>query len=703
MKSLIFLLTSLFLFSAHAQIDPDMSGGTVTPAPMPPTSGSGRVYNFQGDCHFRPEISQEDNSLLNNAKSAVEALRNNSACAALAPQFDTFATAMTNYNRYTGADRVPGFDGNVNVNCVNFDQVYDMSYDFFVNNYATDNNNLPADFVSCQNQDRTAAINCAAMLTGRLKAKKRFDCEQSGESINEAERAKVVADSYRTGLAALNAIINNNDCIDATGSQKMSFVQSAVGLAGRAAIIGTGGVGAPLIGLATNLVGSLISKIFNNSSKDNLAQLQNRGNMAELACLYEKLEDKANRCDRATASIQVEHSQSSFNTATSCLAASHKETSEVDRFLTQTSEIIGSLNRTPAEGQSPVEFSQQMFENLVDNLNANFPGGNESILAIGEKASEETISQIESALSNDENFKNYLRSQDPDADVSNRALRRSRSELEGKLAKAQKINGILKSIRSADSGSSIDASALQNVRTSLSGSVNFMAEFNEVLRMRANGSDSLSEQITLYNSQLSEARSYMSVINTYNSSRNKQNSRFDDNGTFELARNSLRPHLAKMLENELDTLQSQARDRLSTIAPGPASSQALKDQRLTQEESFVYPILRACNQLQSVMNQGDRSGIRPTRINDQHEVCRAVTCSGGNSRGVQSFTDYLQQNNLNIPDSRDCSSQECTANYTRYICQQKKQLPTIRNRLSSEFINEGKLCGKSLRDALAGR
>src|SRR5690606_38784496 len=108
-----------------------------------------------------------------------EALKNNSACQALAPQFNAFETAMTNYNRYTGADRTPGYDGNVNVNCINYDQVYDLSYDFFVSNYSSDNNNLPREYFACKNSDRTAAIDCAAEVTGRLKSVKKYECEVS--------------------------------------------------------------------------------------------------------------------------------------------------------------------------------------------------------------------------------------------------------------------------------------------------------------------------------------------------------------------------------------------------------------------------------------------------------------------------------------------------------------------------------------------
>lgn len=711
MKTYILLAASLFLttFLAYGEdlknAVPDAgsagsagsAGGQVV-AGRPTGSGGEWTpdYNFTGArCSFRPSLSPEDSAVLANAMTTIQSLRDNEACQVMAPQFDAFQRAMESYNAYNGTDRSAGYDGRVNVNCSNYEQIYDVSFDFFVSNHSSRNNNLPPEYQSCINTDRAAAINCAAQVTGQLKANKRHSCEEAGVAINQAERARLVGATYEAGLSAVNAILENQSCVDATGSQRLSFIQSAVGLAGRAATIGAGPVAGTLIGAATNVVTSLVNNLFRNGNRDTFTQLENRANMAEIACLYEELEDKANRCDRLLAGIANENSLPAVQAAQACIAGSHSAVSEVDRLLNQASNIVSNLNAPPQDGETAEEFSEQMFNNLAESLEATFPGTNQTVMDVGEQAADNIINALQGALASDESLRSYLIAQNGGQNLAMSEMRTRGHALRERLERAQRVKATLQAIRETNSSLSISSEQLQNVRNNLSGSVNFMGDFNLVLQEQISEENDLSENIVNYNSMLSEARQYRSVIELYNNKERIRNSSFDDDGMFDMARNSVRPYLADMLRTDLDDLRRRAVAELSVMPTGAPQNRAIEDERRNKGESIIYPILRACSQLQSVMNEGDRPGFQSARIDDQHEVCRAVTCE----QGVQSFSAYLAANNRTVPDEEVCVSEPCTAQYSRYICEQKGRLPTIHQNMRDEFVNQGTLCGRPLREA----
>ena len=260
------------------------------------------------------------------------------------------------------------------------------------------------------------------------------------------------------------------------------------------------------------------------------------------------------------------------------------------------------------------------------------------------------------------------------------------------LKRAQGVQSVLNSIKSADSkGTQTTADDIKNVEVAMStfakDSGNFISAYNEIMVARATlFPDDLATKVSAYNMRITQADAMTQVIDRYNSKKAQSISGFQDNGNFSDATAGIRPHLKLLLDQELDVLVNRARE-LSDIKPGVPST-ALKEQMRTKEEEVLYPILRACNQLRSVMS----IDADDTDTNKEHEACKAFNCD----QGTPTFEDYLTQNGLPKKDSEGCENTSCQAQYSRYICQVRTKLPGIRNNLQNEFLTKGTICGKSM-------
>lgn len=660
------------------------------------------LTNRPGQCAFEPLLSADDASLLENTQKTIKVLRDNDKCRALAPQMQAFEEAMEEYNKHLGLDRPSGYDGQININCSNYESIYDLEFDYFVNTWDGPPSGFQDPFMSCRGMPQQDAIDCGALVTGSSKAKKKNDCEKSQSSIKSAQGHKTLAQSYKTSIEMLQAIISNDGCIDSTGDQKLSFIQSAVGLAGRAASIDQAGTSnGLLINAATDLVGTLVDKMFRSyqRSKDNLLILENRSNFTKIACLYEQLESKALRCDRISANREVEASKKQVEDAKNCVVAQMQNEEALQNTVNSLGGVIISLNSVKTgEASSTVpssDFDINVFDEIVQKLNAPYPGGEESVLNISEMSSKEVATKLNEIVSSDENLKTYIVATSDIKKPNNSDLRQFRSKFLSTVRKAEAINRIFKVFRDADvKGTDISSNDIQLVEKELKdfgGKESFISIYNEVMIARSTlfPNDDMANRIRNYNLKIGQVDTFKSLIKRYDNKVIQSESDFQDNGNFSDAAAGIRPHLKLLMEQELDLLLTRAKN-LKDIQPG-APAVALKEQMRTKEEEVLYPILRACNQLRSVMNID--SGEYTTK--QEHSACKAFNCDKGSLK----FSDYLNQNQLPGDDSNKCKNNSCQAQYARYICQERTKLSNVRNNLKNEFLDKGTICGRSMSKA----
>ena len=161
---------------------------------------------------------------------------------------------------------------------------------------------------------------------------------------------------------------------------------------------------------------------------------------------------------------------------------------------------------------------------------------------------------------------------------------------------------------------------------------------------------------------------------------------FEDGGRFNEAREALSPHLKKLMNQELEVLLDRSKS-LRDIQPG---SQSASNEELmrTKEEEIVYPILRICNQLQSVLNNDRRSFN--TQV--QPKVCAAFNCR----YGTKTFQDFLANEGIAEPETKKCESVSCQSQYHRYVCQEKNKISSIRSSIQTEFLPKGTMCGNPI-------
>lgn len=710
MKILTSSILSFLLFTQSAMAQFTDSAPEPKPA-APEVAKPALPLNLptQGQCAFEPQLSLQDASLLANARNAIHVLRGNNKCQAVTAQFDAFEAALKSYNQQTGADRVPGYDGNLNVTCANYTEIYDSQYSTFSDNWRNPASDINDPYYACQGKDeREEAITCAAVVVGRQKSLKKSQCDAQKDAISAQATADLLSNSYKTGLQAVQAVLNNNDCIDAAGEQKLSFIQSAVSLASRGASLSALGTGAGLlIGAASEVVGSAIKNFFTNSikNKDRMVVLENRDSFTKVACLYEQVEAKAIRCDRISASKDFDALSSSVGAYKSFCDA-NADILSANSTIPQIQLIMQNLKeqpKTPAEeGRVPAaaaeaKLEQSSFDALMTNLDQKMPGTEQTVLEVGLQASEEVAQFLSGVISSDENLLGFLRDQSDQKDYTGTELRQWKAKIEDSRKSAQAVADVLKTIHVANAkGSSMSPEDLALVEASMKkfdgGSLNFIGAYNRVMIQRATNGDDLGEKLKAYNAKLSESLVHEQNLAHYNLLGVKSTSSFEDGGRFLESRDLIRPHLERLLTKELDALTMRA-NLLKAIPVGTPPA-ALKEHLQTQEESVIYPILRACNQLRSVSaeyRKGDTLDVSGRR---GHDICAAFDCKNGN----QTFEDYIAENKLSTIDPKKCGAL-CTPHYDRYICDQKGSLIATRNRVKKELLENGSICGQSLATA----
>lgn len=669
------------------------------------------VSYLKGQCSFEPSLGEEDEALLENAKNTLSALKSSTQCKPLENQISAFETAMTQYSSYNAADRELGQEGNLDVNCNNFERLFNEEFEFFINNNASVSEGDYYDNCS-EMESRSETIECATKINAEKQVRKKHECETFKTSLADRGRSETIRDSYRLGLEAMRSVINNEGCLDSSGDQRLSFIQAAVNLTGRAAALNNGASGGLLIGAATDLLSSLVTNIFKSNNRDNLTILENRQNFTKLACLYETVERKARRCDRVFANRTVGDTESAYRESINCLSTDLKPVVQADGFLEQLNDIIVKVQstRAPASGGQSVPGAEQSrreqaefdFDALAQNLSMPFPGSNDdsSLLDIGVQAAADIIVQLTDIVADETKLKDYFRrvqslSESPEQPTSPN-LRLFQRQLNEEIKKANQVSSLLAAIQNANNqGVGLTEAHLDVVRQKMSsfgenGVMNFNSAFNEMLKFKATLSeDNLSEMIINYNAQVDIMNDHKAVVSSYNQSKQVASTEFNDDGNFNEVRKAIHPYLSKMLNGELDILEERARRQLVGVPVGRPPRE-IRELMQKEEEELIYPMLRACNQLRSVMNEGRRFDTT-----DQHSVCNAFNCE----KGLKTFPDFLKSENTNVTDPEVCRSATCRGQYDRFICSETTSLRSLRSKFKNELLEKGTICGKSVNEA----
>ena len=644
-----------------------------------------------GRCSFESQIGADEQALLDGVKSALTPMSSNPACQAQAAQIRTFEQALSAYNQQANALNTGG------ISCMNYQGAWDSRFDSFANNW-----NAPAGtsdpYSSCRGKtNREEAIECAALVTSSQKSAKRTSCEAQKDSITIAASQELRTQTFQTGLTALNDVIANQDCMNSAGERKINVVQNAVGLASQAATIAMLGTGIGLlVGGAAQLVNAAIGNIFRNPSRQAMAILDNRENFSKIACLYEQIESKALRCERISASRQVDVLKNMFD-ASAQFCEANEDVLKQNDLMTSIDKVIRDLNVPAANDKPAPALSQETFDNLVEQLSDTFPGSEVTKLDVAEHSASVVASRLSSALENDDNLRAYLQETEKKENISGTQLRREHRELTEKRDRAIAVRNVIQAVKAADDkGTQMTQEDLKAVESTLkefnAGNSSFTGVYNEIMIERAAIGDDIGESLAAYNSRLDEARLHRQRIDLFQNLERVSNSSFEDGGRFNEARTAIHPHLRKVLGRELKTLIDRVKD-LSDIKPG-APNRALQETLRTQEESVIYPLLRACNQLRTVMTKTSRSGDINATAGEQPSACRAFNCQAG----LTTFEDYLRSSGISGLNLKKCDV-NCRSHYDRYICQERSSLASTRARVRDEFLKNGTICGKSMKDA----
>ncbi|MES2526980.1 MAG: hypothetical protein V4598_07820 [Bdellovibrionota bacterium] len=641
-------------------------------------------------CSFESQLAPDEQSLLDGVKTALTPMSNNPACQAQAGQIRTFEQALTAYNQQSNALSGGG------ISCMNYEGEWNSRFDHFANNW-----NSPGDssdpYASCRTKsNREEAIQCAALVTGQQKSTKKSSCESQRDSITIAASQELRTQTFQTGLTALNDVILNPDCMNSAGERRLNLIQNAVGLASQAATISLLGTGVGLlVGGAAQLVNAAIGSIFRNPSRQAMAILDNRENFSKIACLYEQIESKSLRCDRISASRQVDVLRNMFDQSTQ-FCDTNADVLNHNDLMTSIDQTIRNLNVQPAQGQTAPALTQDNFDNLVERLNEHFPGSEETKLNVAEQTAREVKEILDLALENDDKLVRYLEATTDEPVDTSTQLRRHHRELTGKRDRAAAVLALVTAVKEADAkGTRMGEEDRRNVEQMLkgfnAGNMSFTGVFNEIMMERAVFHDDLGTSLRAYNTRLNEANYHRQNVQFYQNLNRVSSSSFEDGGRFAEARTAITPHLQRVLRKEMDTLIDRV-NTLHGITPGTPTP-ALRETLRTQEESVIYPMLRICNQLRTVMAGNSRGNLNAS-ADGQPSVCQAFNCQNG----LNTFDGYLQAANITGINPSSCDV-NCRSHYDRFVCQEKSSLASSRDRVKKEFLERGTVCGKSIRDA----
>lgn len=658
--------------------------------PLPETRSESSTCTFKmGD-----EVSADDRLLLSSARNMAQTLRNNSeqCAAATADTHRAFEASVQDYNGLNDADRPVNPNSQMQATCSNYERFYDIQYDQFLNTW--ENRDVNDIFNRCRGQERESALTCAQGIVSSQRVQRHNQCETTREFISAQRNQQLQVQTFTTGMAYLQSIINNDQCVGEDGAQRMNLLQSAVSLASRAATVSL--AGSPLgmlVGGVTSLLQSAIGRLFRG--RDPYLADQNQQNFERVACLYEQIESRSRRCERDSAEQYVLREQGRFNTAVQACEAAGGVEAPLD-LIRNISSVVGRYNSSPVttgsegaaalapEGSSISQFSDEfngLMERMITPTSA--LGRNDTPMAIGLQSAQDVVANLDAILAEREpspNLDNYIQAKNGNQAITNPARNRERQRLRVERDRAENLRSLLTVMNEVGSSSDQTPADLERVQVAMREfnggdangvSQNFAGAFNQVLSMKSEFTDDLAERINNWRNRLSEYQVHKDTVNRFNEQRRRMNASYDDDRAFQNQIDTLRPYLKDQMDSEMS--------RLQRLAGGIQSSPDLtrgRNVRQTDAENILWPMVRACNLLQSVGTESD--------------VCGKLTCQNGN--GVRSFAQYLQSQEQ---DAR-CTPASCREQFNTYVCKNKSPgfTESIGQRLKNEYVNSGTICGR---------
>ncbi len=722
------IISLLLIFSLTAQAT-DPKAGAVSPPPMGDSDGSMSGIDLgmgpspmsfrpggnnqaplpetrteRSTCSFKvgDEVSADDRLLLHNARNMAQTLRTNSeqCAAATADTHRAFESSINDYNGLNDADRPVNPNTQMQATCANYERFYDIQYDQFINTW--ENEDVSDIFSRCRGQDREAALTCAQGIVSGQRVQRRNQCETTREFISAQRNQQLQVQTFTTGVAYLQSVINSDQCVGEDGAQRMNLLQSAVSLASRAATVSL--AGSPLgmlVGGVTGLLQSAIGRLFRG--RDPYLADQNQQNFERVACLYEQIESRSRRCERDSAEQYVLREQGRFNAAVQACELAGDVEAPLD-LIRNISSVVGSFSSVgpvssgaeaaaPAAAPSISQFSDEfngLMERMITPTTA--LGRNDSPMAIGLQSAQDVVTNLDAILAEREpspNLDNYIRAKNGDQAITNPARNRERQRLRVERERAENLRNLLTIMNEVGNSSDQTPADLERVQAAMrefnggeSNGVtqNFAGAFNQVLSMKSEFTDDLAERINNWRNRLSEYQVHKDTVNRYNEQSGRMNASYRDDRAFQNQIDTLRPYLEDQMESEMN--------RLKRLARGIQSSPDLargRNVRQTDAENILWPMVRACNLLQSVGSEND--------------VCGKLTCQNGN--GVRSFPQYLQSQQQDVR----CTPTTCREQFNTYICQNKSPgfTESIGHRLKNEYVNSGTICGRPWNDLFGRR
>lgn len=679
-------------------------------------------------CPFIDKATQEESTLLANARSAISSLNNENACPSIAPQAAAFETAMTTYTRANGTSEynAPGnVESNNTVNCANYNEIYDSGYEFFVNNFnpefrPTDHSN-PFNTRCGREATEEAAITCAARFVGQLKNEKRQSCASFRNSHELYAQAHARNEALTTAMTALSGILSNPTCLDATGAQRSSLIQTATSLVGRIGSAAVGGtIWGPLIAAGADLFGSALQGLLGNGRRDLLENMQGRDDFNRLACLYEQLDEKDLRCDSIRARRELRGLDSSRQECS--LIETQAGISGLSPFLTHMNSLTSAMNPPPPSDESssrdaapaapaappaPANLGREGLMSLLNTLEPIY-STNPDFLAESTQKAQQTKDRLTEILHPSDNFqalKTFLESQGVTSITPN-TLRQYHQRLSSEMEVAGSVQSVLSVLDQAYSDIAMSPSTINSVQRALDGfeggPLNFARSFNQTMIRGAflDPASNLGDRVLSAGLRIDQPNIQSSLIERIEHLENVSENPSRDSGSFRDTKGALLPHLRRMAYAELDDRLKDAQDALGTLPSGPPALNS-RDRWFEQN---INPMIRACGQLRGVLNSRlDRGQQEAQRdLSKDHAACQIFNCPerGGND----TFSNFLSQN-ANLPQATIDNSCRgvCDNNYAEFVCHERKRLPSVVDKFKDEFFTQGKICGRDIAAALGGR
>lgn len=728
--------------------DQGLGMGQVQGGPFGQPRGAQGILGFLDDnsCPFSPSIDSSERQLLSNSRQALNAIRN--SCSSRVRDIDEYGRAVTMYNAATGGSNIPSPSGfSLNLTCFDYEAPLNTAQRQFMESFSNPEALTEATqsmFRGCMGLETDeAARSCAQRVTSDSITRMRSTCQNTTSAQRRVARSTLVQDTFGQGIEIFRSIAADQNCMGDNPQLRQQTLMSGMGLAAQAATATFG----PLAGMAASFLTEGLTALFRGPDPEQKNQRLDA--YTNLACLHNKLERKAQRCDQLDAANRMiamtQDRQSSDGIVSQvCADPSLSPFVNANRFIEDLGKVVRNVTRSAATSAAPVvpvgggqptviaedeyvddltgdgdsaerpdDFNQDRLDVIVDNLSSTFPGSNQTLLQVGGASVTSLKNRLDGILSapegvtRDTAVRDYLRQNwselrnvvwsgqngaaPPDqfpasGVVPPSVLRKAGSEILRLRDQSNNMKTIFEKIQAA-STSTRTPDQERDVLNAMAGfRGDFTTAFDRAIRMGAQD-QGLAAQVSAYNSQLQNYTGARSFLRAYERMDERSRAPLRDQGRFQALYEQTNTHLQRLAGRVLDEYVADGRSLLSSPGSNPETETT---NRNSYYDNVLAPILMACNQLKSVIENPSR--VNSGGFRSRFSVCEKFVCS---PNGNSSFPQFAaaQQPALNISS---CTSAGC-ADYKNYICQETRpnRYREREQQVRNDFMNSGRICGRS--------